>query len=96
LPFCSKGDVFDKRSKRKWQDSRSARYLAQFTGNSHVDVQEVSDMQRMKVGEGTPPQRPGGSWLAGMVIGSAIMTMATQAMLMGTTAAIRDSTLKGG
>jgi hypothetical protein len=53
-------------------------------------------MQRMKVGEGSPPQRPGGNWLAGMVIGSAIMTMATQAILIGTTAAIRDSTLKGG
>jgi hypothetical protein len=73
-----------------------ARYLAQFAVNSHVNVQEVSDMQRMKVGEGSPPQRPGGNWLAGMVIGSAIMTMATQAMLIGTTAAIRDSTLKGG
>jgi hypothetical protein len=71
-------------------------YLAQLAVNSHVNVQEVSDMQRMKVGEGSPPQRPGGIWLAGMVIGSAIMTMATQAMLIGTTAAIRDSTLRGG
>jgi hypothetical protein len=52
-------------------------------------------MQRMKVGEGAPPRRPGGSLLAGVVIGSAIMTMAIQAMLIGTTAAIRDSTLKG-
>jgi hypothetical protein len=53
-------------------------------------------MQRMKVGDGAPPQRPGGNWLAGMVIGSAIMTLATQAILLGTSAAIRDSTLKGG
>jgi hypothetical protein len=53
-------------------------------------------MQRMKVGEGLPPQRPGGNWLGGIVIGSAIMAMATQAMLIGVTAAIGDFTLKGG
>jgi hypothetical protein len=53
-------------------------------------------MQRMKVAEGVPPQRPGGNWVAGILIGSAIMTMVTQAVLIGTVAAIRDSTLKGG
>jgi hypothetical protein len=52
-------------------------------------------MQRLKVSEATLPPRPGGNWLAGMMIGSAIMTMAAQAMVLGTTAAIRDSTLKG-
>jgi hypothetical protein len=52
-------------------------------------------MQRLKVSESAPPPRPGGNWLAGMVIGSAIMTMAAQAMIFGSTAAIRDSTLKG-
>ena len=53
-------------------------------------------MQRMKVGEGAPPQRPGGNWLGGIVIGPTILTMATQAMLIGITAAIGDFTLKGG
>lgn len=43
-----------------------------------------------------PSPRPGGSWLAGMVIGTAIMTMATQAIVLGAGAAIRDVTLKGG
>jgi hypothetical protein len=71
-------------------------YLAHFAVNSHLEGPRGTDMQRMKVGEGAPPQRPGGNWLAGIVIGSAIMTMATQAMLIGTTAAIRDATLKGG
>jgi hypothetical protein len=53
------------------------------------------DMQRMKNTEspGRPP-RSGGNWLLGMVIGSAIMTMATQAMLFGATAAISSTTPK--
>jgi hypothetical protein len=53
------------------------------------------DMQRMK-NTGSPgrPPRPAGNWLAGMVIGSAIMTIATQAMLFGATAAINSITLK--
>jgi hypothetical protein len=89
-------DDFGRRSRSKRRDSGLARYLAQFAVNGHLYVQEVSDMQRMKVGDGAPPQRPAGNWLAGMVIGSAIMTMATQAVLIGTAAAIRDSTLKGG
>ena len=54
-------------------------------------------MQRLKVTGGTPPPpRPGSNWLAGMVIGSAIMTMATQAMLIGATAAINHVPLKSG
>lgn len=45
-------------------------------------------MQRLK-NTGNPPQpRPGGSWLAGMLIGTAIMTLATQAMVLGASAAI--------
>jgi len=52
-------------------------------------------MQRLKVTETKPPSRPTGNWLAGMLIGSTIMTMATQAMLFGIGAAIKDSTLKG-
>lgn len=52
-------------------------------------------MQRMK-NTGLPgrPPRPTSNWLAGMVIGSAIMTMATQAMLFGASAAINSVTLK--
>lgn len=52
-------------------------------------------MQRLKVSEPVPPPRPSGNWLAGMMIGSAMMAMAAQAMMLGTTAAIRDSALKG-
>jgi hypothetical protein len=53
-------------------------------------------MRRLKVPEATPPARPSGNWLAGVMIGSAIMTMAAQAIMLGTTAAIRDSALKEG
>jgi hypothetical protein len=53
-----------------------------------------SDMQRLKsTGTSTPP-RPVGSWLAGVMIGSAIMTMATQVMILGAGAAITDAMLK--
>lgn len=53
-------------------------------------------MQRLKTPEPGPAARPGGNWLAGMMIGSAIMTLATQAMLVGASAAIKNVTLKGG
>jgi hypothetical protein len=53
-------------------------------------------MQRLKVTEGRPPPHPGGNWLAGMLIGSAIMTMATQAMLLGAGAAIQNVAIKRG
>ena len=52
-------------------------------------------MQRHKT-TSNPPPRPGGSWLAGMMIGTAIMTMATQAIVLGAGAAMTDATLKGG
>jgi hypothetical protein len=52
-------------------------------------------MQRFK-NTGSPPPRPGASWLAGMLIGTAIMTMATQAMVLGAGAAIQDATMKRG
>jgi hypothetical protein len=56
--------------------------------------QGSSYMQRLKsTGTSTPP-RPVGCWLAGVMIGSAIMTMATQAMILGTGTAIADATLK--
>jgi len=53
-------------------------------------------MQRLKVTERTPPSHSGGNWLAGLMIGSAIMTMATQAMLMGASAALKDAAIKRG
>jgi len=52
-------------------------------------------MRRLKTTGNSPPPRPGGSWLAGMVIGTAIMTMATQALILGAGAAIRDAALRG-
>ncbi|MDR3530460.1 MAG: hypothetical protein P4L90_07920 [Rhodopila sp.] len=52
-------------------------------------------MQRHKNTGDRPPPRPGGSWLAGMVIGTAIMAMATQAMALGAGLAINNATLKG-
>jgi hypothetical protein len=55
-----------------------------------------STMQRLKTTAPGPTPRPGGNWLAGMMIGSAIMTMATQAMLVGATSAISKATLKDG
>jgi hypothetical protein len=43
-----------------------------------------------------PPPRPSGSWLAGMMIGATIMTLATQAMVFGAgAAAISNATSKG-
>jgi hypothetical protein len=52
-------------------------------------------MQRLKSMGKPPLPRPAGSWLAGLVISTAIMTIAGQAMLLGAGAAIRDATLKG-
>ena len=53
-------------------------------------------MQRFKSPANPPPSGPSGSWLAGAIIGTAIMTMATQAMILGAGAAINNATLKGG
>jgi hypothetical protein len=53
------------------------------------------DMQRKKDTGGKPVPSPAGNWLAGAMIGAAIMTMATQAMMLGAGAAIKDATLKG-
>jgi hypothetical protein len=52
-------------------------------------------MQRHKDTGGRPTPRPVGNWLAGVMIGAAIVTMATQAMMLGAGVAIRDATLKG-
>jgi hypothetical protein len=52
-------------------------------------------MRRLKTTGNSPPPRPCGSWLAGMVIGAAIITMAAQAMMLGAGAAIKNATLKG-
>jgi hypothetical protein len=72
-------------------------------GTGDLAVQPMDDversrehaMRRLKTTGNSPPSRPGGSWLAGMVIGAAIMTMAAQAMMLGAGAAIKDATLKG-
>jgi hypothetical protein len=53
-------------------------------------------MNRLKNTEPGPPARPSNNWLVGMMIGSAIMTMATQAMLVGATAAINKATVSRG
>ena len=50
---------------------------------------------RLKNTGNYPPPRPpvprsGGHWLAGMMIGTTIMTMATHAMVLGTGAALKD------
>jgi hypothetical protein len=51
-------------------------------------------MQRLKNTGNVPSPRPTPHWLAGMMIGSVVMTMATHAILLGAGAAISDSTLK--
>ena len=53
-------------------------------------------MQRGKNADQDRTPKPAGSWLAGMVIGGAIMSMATGAMMMGASIAVRDSGIKGG
>jgi hypothetical protein len=50
-------------------------------------------MHRMKTTP-MPPPRPPGSLLAGAMIGSAIMVMATQAMLLGAGAALQEVSVK--
>ena len=54
-------------------------------------------MQRLRNTGNSQPPRPGGSgsWLAGMMIGTAIVTMATQAMALGVGAAIQNVAFKG-
>jgi len=53
-------------------------------------------MQRLKNTGGIPiPQRPAGNWWAGAMIGAAILSFATQAMILGAGAAIKDVVLKG-
>ncbi len=51
-------------------------------------------MHRFKTTSNHPLPRPGGSWLAGMMIGTVIMTMATQAIVLGAGAALQNGTLK--
>lgn len=52
-------------------------------------------MMRAKNVEFGPGPRPTGSWLAGMMIGSAIMTMAASAMVLGAGRAVKDASMKG-
>jgi hypothetical protein len=53
-------------------------------------------MPRQKASDNFPLPLPIGSWLAGALIGSAILTMATSAVMLGAGAAIQDVTLRGG
>jgi hypothetical protein len=53
-------------------------------------------MPRQKASDNFPPPRPDGSWLAGALIGSAILTMATSAVMLGVGAAIQGATWQGG
>jgi len=52
-------------------------------------------MLRLKNADSDRRPPPAGSWLAGMMIGGAIMTMATGAAMIGATLAIRDAGTKG-
>jgi hypothetical protein len=51
----------------------------------------VELMYRMKTTDTDRRPTPTGSWLAGMVIGGTIMTMAAGAAMVGATMAIRDA-----
>ena len=53
-------------------------------------------MQRLKNTDRMPPGQPVGNWLVGMMIGSAIMTLATHAMVLGAGAAVKDATSRRG
>nr|WP_294525899.1 hypothetical protein [uncultured Rhodopila sp.] len=50
-------------------------------------------MPRLKSSPGFPAPPPLGSWLAGAFIGSAIMTIATSAVLLGASAAIQNAAI---
>ena len=53
-------------------------------------------MQRSKNTDSNRSPKPGGGfWLAGLMIGGTIMSMATGAAMMGASMAIRDAGLKG-
>ncbi len=53
-------------------------------------------MRRAKAMEGGRQPNPGGAWLAGAMIGAAIMAMATGAMVLGASLAAKDAGVKGG
>jgi hypothetical protein len=53
-------------------------------------------MTRAKHPENGPrPQPVGGSWLAGWIIGSTVIGLATSAMILGAGIAVKDASLKG-
>jgi hypothetical protein len=58
--------------------------------------QEKSDIERLRNSGIVPAPRPADNWLAGIMIGAAIMRGWAQAMLLGAGAAVRDTMLKGG
>ncbi len=51
-------------------------------------------MQRLKASPGFPAPSPPGLLLAGILIGGAVMTMATSAVMLGAGAAIQNATLR--
>lgn len=53
-------------------------------------------MARLKAPDNDPRPRPGGSWVAGLMIGSTIITLAAGAMVLGAGMAVRGSGGKGG
>jgi heme A synthase len=53
-------------------------------------------MTRAKNPENGPrPQPAGGSWLAGWIIGTTVIGLATGAMILGAGIAVKDASLKG-
>ena len=52
-------------------------------------------MLRQKASDNLPPPPMPGCWLAGALIGSAILTMVTGAVMLGVGAALQDATLPG-
>jgi hypothetical protein len=81
-------------TERKWQALRGA-ILRSGPLTTMLKPRGTIQMQRLKTTGNPPSPRPSGSWLAGMLIGSAIMTMAAQAMVLGVSAAIQDAAWKG-
>ena len=51
-------------------------------------------MQRLKNTGSMPTPRPTGNLLAGLMIGSAILTMATHAALLGASVAVKQASIK--
>jgi hypothetical protein len=70
-------------------------FRTQLSDDAMIDDRGKFTLARHKNTGGVPTPRPAGDWLVGMMIGAAIMTMATQAIVLGAGAAIQETTLKG-